>query len=87
MRRTSDGGDAGSDAEPIRDSFAGFFGRQNGIDDLSGNGFDDLSGNGFWDTDARMTNRDLGLRAIEVEYAAPIRAERRCLRASGRLRC
>jgi hypothetical protein len=79
MRRTSDGGDAGSDAEPIRDSFAGFFGRQNGIDDLSGNG--------FWDTDARMTNRDLGLRAIEVEYAAPIRAERRCLRASGRLRC
>jgi len=79
MRRTSDGGDAASRAESIRDSFAGSFCRKNAIDDLSGYG--------FWDTDARMTNRDLGFRAIEVEYAAPIRAERRYLRASGRLRC
>jgi hypothetical protein len=79
MRRTSDGGGAASGAEPIRDNFADFFCRKNGIDDLSGYG--------FWDTDARMTNRDLGLRAIEVEYAAPIRAERRYFRASGRLRC
>jgi hypothetical protein len=55
-RRTSEGGDAASDAEPIRDSFAGFSCRKNGVDDLSGYG--------FWDSDARMTNRDLGLRAF-----------------------
>jgi hypothetical protein len=42
MRRTSEAGDAASGAEPIRDSFAGFFCRKNGIDDPSGYG--------FWDT-------------------------------------
>jgi hypothetical protein len=49
MRRPSEGGGAASGAEPIRDSFAGFLCRKNGIDDFSGYG--------FWDTDARMTNR------------------------------
>ena len=55
-RRTSEGGDAANGAGPIRDSFAGFFCRKNGAGDLSGYG--------FWDTEARMTNRDLGLRAF-----------------------
>jgi hypothetical protein len=54
MRQTYEGGDAAIGAEPIRDSLGGFFCRKNGIDDLAGYG--------FWDTDARMTNRDLDLR-------------------------